>query len=634
MIVDIRKILFYGLSSDLAELIGRAQESGFIEFIPNKGHSSEASSHHTYDLAHAIKVLKKQPVLPAYDKYLSKEELYDEALTINSLDKKLERLHEDLRITEVEIVKLKPLGMFHIEDLQFIYEHSGYKMQFFCRPAINEQPLDSQLIYVGTEYDLDYFVSLSKNKLVFQDFIEIKVDRSLNECLLHKERLEQHLKTTEKELKSKANLLVSLEYALGQYHDLDEFKKTYQQASFPLEGQFFTMMAYIPKNREAHIPKLLKGLTIQAEVIKPDEEEVLPTCFVNTGLSKSGEDLVKIYDIPAATDKDPSPWVLWTFALFFAMIVSDAGYGLIYLSIALIAHFKIKTKTPSVKRGLNLLKTLGVSCVLWGAMTGSWFGIPLSDKNILQKATLIEYLVDKKAEYHAREQDETMQEIQKKYCISQVGCKSDLLDYKTETGDRPVYDMFFKNILLELSIIVGVIHVSSSLIRYLSRNYANIGWVLFAIGGYLYFPSYLHAASLVQFLNIASLKMAAAFGIQLIYVGIGLALALALIQKKLKGLGEIANLVQVFADILSYLRLYALALASSIMAQTFNQMGIDLGLFFGVIAILAGHVINFILGTMGGVIHGLRLNFIEWYHYSFDGGGKLFKPLKRFTLKS
>jgi V/A-type H+-transporting ATPase subunit I len=181
---------------------------------------------------------------------------------------------------------------------------------------------------------------------------------------------------------------------------------------------------------------------------------------------------------------------------------------------------------------------------------------------------------------------------------------------------------------------VGTIHVITSLFRYWSRNWANIGWVLFAIGGYLYFPDYLNTASLVQFLNIASLKIAAAFGYQLIIFGISISLIIALIQKRLKGLGEIANLVQVFADILSYLRLYALALASSIMAETFNEMGIKMGLFFGVIVILAGHVINFVLGTMGGVIHGLRLNFIEWYHYSFDGGGKLFKPLRRFTFKS
>ena len=43
--------------------------------------------------------------------------------------------------------------------------------------------------------------------------------------------------------------------------------------------------------------------------------------------------------------------------------------------------------------------------------------------------------------------------------------------------------------------------------------------------------------------------------------------------------------------------------------------------------------INIALGIMSGVIHGLRLNFIEWYHYSYTGGGKLFNPLKKLTMK-
>jgi len=634
MIVDIRKFLFYGLSSDLEAFVQAAQEAGFIEFIATNQTEPGINSTNHQDIQSAIKSLKKYPVLTPYDHFYSKEELLEKAFEINQLSSKLERLHEDLRVTDVEIVKLKPLGLFDIEDIESIYQSTGYKIQFFCKSSTNIETLDPALIYVGTDYDLDYYIAISKNRLIFPELIEIKVDQSLNECLIHKERLEQAIKMTEKQLKGMANLVSALEYALGQYHDLEQLKLTYKMADFPLDAQFFTITAYVPKNKESHIPKLLKGLHIQADVIKPDDHEVLPTCFYNKGLAKSGEDLVKIYDIPSSGDKDPSSWVLWTFALFFAMIVSDAGYGVIYLALALIFQYKVKQKTPSLKRNLNLLKTLGISCILWGTMTGSWFGIHLSQNNILQKCTVIEYLVEKKAAYHAKENDDTLKELTKKYCMNQVACQSDLLDYTDAEGKTPVYDMFFKNILLELSILVGTIHVITSLFRYWSRNWANIGWVLFAIGGYLYFPDYLNTASLVQFLNIASLKIAAAFGYQLIIFGISISLIIALIQKRLKGLGEIANLVQVFADILSYLRLYALALASSIMAETFNEMGIKMGLFFGVIVILAGHVINFVLGTMGGVIHGLRLNFIEWYHYSFDGGGKLFKPLRRFTFKS
>ena len=169
--------------------------------------------------------------------------------------------------------------------------------------------------------------------------------------------------------------------------------------------------------------------------------------------------------------------------------------------------------------------------------------------------------------------------------------------------------------------------------RYLRRSWANLGWVLFAIGGYLYFPVTLNATSLIEFLGLIPKSVAETVGLQLLYGGMGLAVVLALVQKKLKGIGEIAQVIAIFADILSYLRLYALALASTIMARTFNSMGLEIGLVVGSVVILAGHSINLLLGTMGGVIHGLRLNFIEWYHYSFDGEGRLFNPLRRLRMK-
>jgi V/A-type H+-transporting ATPase subunit I len=634
MIVNIRKFLFYGLSLDLQEFIARAQEAGFIEFISDRDRSESSVSLKVEHIKQAIKVLKKLPVLPDYDHYLSQDELLDKAYTINQLQERLDRLNEELRITQAEVVKLKPLGFFDIEDLRSIYDQTGYKFQFFCRSSVTLGQIDPELIYLGTEYDLDYYVAICQNSLNFSDFIEIKIEQSLNESLERQDKLEHYIKQTEKELKGMASVLNALEMTLGQYSDLEALEQTYKMASFPLESQLFTLMAFVPENRESHLPKLLKGLAIQVDVIKPDPDELLPTCFYNKGLAKSGEDLVKIYDIPSSRDKDPSKWVFWAFALFFAMIVADAGYGLIYLSIALLAQKRLKTKTAFIKRSLNLLKTLGCSCVIWGALTGAWFGIPLSQTNVLQKFTMIQCLIEKKADYHIKEQDSTIKEVQGKFHLNSVSTRSDLLEFKDSEGKTPIYDVFYKNILLELSLFVGIVHIIFSLLRYLPTRLPNVGWVLFALGGYLYFPSYLHAPSLMQILDLVSLKLGAAIGQQLIFIGIGMSLLIAVIQKGLKGLGEIANLVQVFADILSYLRLYALALASSILAGTFNGMGASLGLVFGGIIILAGHIVNFTLGAMGGIIHGLRLNFIEWYHYSFEGGGKLFKPLKRFTFKN
>jgi len=188
---------------------------------------------------------------------------------------------------------------------------------------------------------------------------------------------------------------------------------------------------------------------------------------------------------------------------------------------------------------------------------------------------------------------------------------------------------YANSILLEFSLLIGILHISMSLLRYLRRNWAAIGWVCFLIGGYFYFPYALQATSLTQFLGLVSKGTAGIIGIQMIYVGIGMAVLLAFIQKRWRGAGEVMHVVQVFGDVLSYLRLYALALASTLMAETFNGLGWRLGFAVGVLVMLLGHAINLTLGTMGGVIHGLRLNFLELYHYSFEGEGKLFRPLKK-----
>ena len=154
------------------------------------------------------------------------------------------------------------------------------------------------------------------------------------------------------------------------------------------------------------------------------------------------------------------------------------------------------------------------------------------------------------------------------------------------------------------------------------------------IGGYLYFPSMLNATSLVNFMGWIPKQLAYPIGKQMLYGGLVLVFIISLLQKKKwMALHELTNAIQVFADVLSYLRLYALALAGMIMAHTFNEMGVKAGLVGGFVIILVGHAVNMSLSLMAGIIHGLRLNFLEWYHYSFEGGGRLFNPLRLRKVK-
>ena len=154
-------------------------------------------------------------------------------------------------------------------------------------------------------------------------------------------------------------------------------------------------------------------------------------------------------------------------------------------------------------------------------------------------------------------------------------------------------------------------------------------------GGYLYCPVYLDATTIANFIGVISKPFARTLGLQLLAVGPAIVLIVALLQrKKWMAFFDLTNGIQIFSDVLSYLRLYALALAGMVMAETVNTtLGIDVGVIGTIFVVLFGHFINIGLSAMSGVIHGLRLNFLEWYRYSFEGGGRLFNPLRLRKVK-
>ena len=91
-----------------------------------------------------------------------------------------------------------------------------------------------------------------------------------------------------------------------------------------------------------------------------------------------------------------------------------------------------------------------------------------------------------------------------------------------------------------------------------------------------------------------------------------------------------------FGDVLSYLRLFALGLASASLALTFNELAMQvkaampgLGLLLAILLLLLGHVINLGLTLMSGVVHGLRLNFIEFYKWGMPAEGTAFQRFAR-----
>lgn len=635
MIVDVEKCVVIGVKEHLDLFFKRAQVEGIFEFLSPQGKKLHVLSKHIQDIITCQKILKKEgqrPKIP-YGKEYTLQELVDRILFLKNA---LEKFHEEQRVLIQELANMSHFGEFSLRDIYELQKDAARYVQFFFRSRNKkDKPLPSNgLILISSDAHADYYLGIHEDPKYFVDFVEMHFEKEAAELKKRLEQVEYDLKNYHEELKH----LTGYEEFLHEHllKELNSFnlKTNSEDISSHFEGELFSVEAWIASEDLPKAFKLTQDLTIHIERVAIEKHDRIPTCMKNKGLKKVGEDLVHIYDTPSYLDKDPSRCVLFAFALFFAMIVADAGYGCVYMLLTVLAYFNIKKKSEMLQRMMKLFFMISSACIIWGILIGSYFGIHLSMDNPLQKFSVLQELIVKKADYHLQQKDDVYEhylpKIPKGTTIDTP--KQFLLSIKKEKAGSPVYaisEEFNNSILMEIAILTGAIHIIISLSRYLRRNWASFGWILFIIGSYLYLPSMMSdATSLINFLGIVPKKLAKDIGLQLLITGVILAWVLALIQHKKKGLEEPLKSIQIFADILSYLRLYALSLAGIIMAATFNEMGREVGYAFGFFIIVLGHTVNMSIAIMGGFIHGLRLNFLEWYHYSFEGGGKLFNPLR------
>jgi V/A-type H+-transporting ATPase subunit I len=638
MRIDLKKVLFYGVKGSVESFFNQAQDLGIVEFIDKNKSKIKEVPFQIHNLMHSIKVLRTLPVIKQEELY-SLAEADPLAEKVLVLKASLQRSEDDLRTIKLKIEEILPFGKFSLQDIAFIESETGRMTQFFLakKGLRSLEKLPDEVILVHSDNEFDYFLSISTKRIVLDKMIELKFSEDLNALQARSIKTTDQIHQIEQELKGYSKYNTYLHEALRkQLNDLSLI--TAKRSAQPvMEGSIFAVEGWVPENKMGHLKAFVEKMHVQSEEILADPDEKIPTYLENKGFSKVGEDLVCFYDTPSKGDDDPSLWVLGFFALFFAVIVGDGGYGLVFLATALYLRYKNPKMQGSTKRAWKLFTLLCVSCIAWGVLTNSFFGISFAPDSPMRKVSLLHWMAEKKAAYHFDHKDAEYARWVGKYpdLANAPSSREFLLGAKTGTAESPAYEMissFNDSALIEIALFLGMMHIIFSFLRYIKRNPTGIGWIIAILGGYFYFPSFLNATSFLHYalgLNAAHL---AASGYYMIFTGIGLALAIAIYQRRLMGILELTSITAIFADILSYLRLYALGLSGSVVTATINDIAGSINLTFLAVALwLVGHTINMALSVVGGVIHGLRLNFIEWYHYSFEGGGKAFDPLKKIN---
>jgi len=350
-------------------------------------------------------------------------------------------------------------------------------------------------------------------------------------------------------------------------------------------GPVFALRAWAPTEAVDALGSYAVKHGIAMEFADPGPEDEPPTLLRNSERTEGGEDLVNFYKTPGYGSWDPSSVVLYSFAIFFAMIISDGGYGLV-LALMLAYFWKRLSSAATGRRWRAVLGTLVVTTVVYGVLVGSFFGVAPAPDMFLSRLAVLDV---------------------------------------TDT-----------NTMMALSVTIGTIHVilgnlmNARRYGWSPRALPSLGWAMFVLAGYTLFVATQAGADWLK-------RPAVAVAV----VGLGFVLAFSgygarPLSRLGRGLVGLTRITAAFGDVLSYLRLFALGLASASLAIAFNGMAADareaipgVGLLVALLILVIGHSLNLLLAVASGFIHGLRLNVIEFLNWGLPEEGPLFRPFKK-----
>jgi len=160
------------------------------------------------------------------------------------------------------------------------------------------------------------------------------------------------------------------------------------RVSMKNEGSLAHISGFIPAARTASLKKTAAEEGWAILVREPAEEDMVPTLIQNPKAIRIIQPIFGLLGtVPGYREKDISFFFLVFFSIFFAMIIGDGGYGLIILAVSLLGL--ARAKGGKAQEGMTLILVMSVCSIIWGALTGTWFGIQrFAESSFLSKLIL------------------------------------------------------------------------------------------------------------------------------------------------------------------------------------------------------------------------------------------------------
>ena len=592
MIDKMTKLSFILLSGEEGSLLKKIQEIGLVDItrsskpVDRESHELYAQADLIYGVVNAldkVKIPSGTPAVPFREDLVNftGDMISKYVSTSSSLSSLKEELEDVLQwgvIRSEDLRKLKDLGLkitFHQ------IKPKGYKIEWEQEYAIKLLSRDDKSVrfLVLGEDSLP-----GKTKGPQRGADEIRTDiadqeASLSETLSYLAYSKENKATLEQTGKE---VLAALDYKLANL-----------SAVPAAENTIVTLEGFCPTENADEICAVLDSQNVFYLREDACVQDNPPIKFKNNWFVRQFEVLTDMYGRPAYDGFDPTPFISVFFLLFFAFCMGDCGYGLILILIGLLLK-----KVDSFKDMSPLVVILGIGTTVIGFLFHTFFSMDISSWEIFAPIKWI-FLPEKIMGY-----DGTM----------------------------------------TLSIIVGVLHICLAMCvktyqetknKGLSASLGTWGWTLLIVGGII--------VGGLTFIGVISSEIT-----KWIVIVLGIVSALGIFvfndphRNKFAnvgvGLWDTYNTVTgLLSDVLSYLRLYALGLAGSMLGLAFNNIGtmilgdgssIKNWIFF-ILIVIVGHTLNIAMAALGAFVHPLRLNFLEFFKNSgYEASGRNYNPLK------
>jgi V/A-type H+-transporting ATPase subunit I len=583
MIVPLVKVTICGLAKEKEEILADLQDLGCLHLIPlgpkeDTGLEGGLSPQARDALEFLLSCPRRRRQVRDSARF-EPEAVEREALELRS---KIQELQDERDFLRGRIADLQPWGDFTFPPRE---ELNNLRLWFYVVPHKDMQELETtDLVWQVVHRDnrFCYVAVLSEREPHGMPVARTRTgNKPRSELEQRLEEVELELEDLEAERAGLTRWCSLFARSLGLLED--KAARAEAAAQTLDDAPLFAAQGWAPRESAEQLKTYSADRGLVLDVQEPAPNEAPPTLLRNRSAVSGAQAMVNFYMTPSYWGWDPTATVFVAFAVFFAIILSDAGYSLL-MALGLGWGWKKLGRSEGGRSFRTMLLTLVGASVIWGVMAGSYFGLEPPAGSPLASLKVI-----------------------------------DLNDFST---------------MMQLSILLGVAQLvwanvaSAWRFRGSAAAIAPIGWALIFLGGLcVWLGGTVPAVKVVGF----SVMGLGGLGVLLFTATEG-----PLWKRLLAGLQGLSRLTAAFGDTLSYLRLFALGLASASLAVTFNDLAGQvgsavpgIGVLFAILIVVLGHGINLVLGVSAGVIHGLRLNFIEFFNWSVAEEGQAYEAFAK-----